>query len=80
MACLQSKLETLEKDMLEMNGNTERLQRSYAELIELQLVLEKAGAFFDSARGNRFEATPDSFGRLSAEPQHAPLLESGVGS
>jgi hypothetical protein len=65
--------------MLEMNGNTERLQRSYAELIELQLVLEKAGTFFDSSRGGRFESTPDSFGRLSTEGQNLPLMESGVG-
>jgi hypothetical protein len=36
--------------MLEVNGNSERLMRSYAELVELQLVLEKAGSFFDQAR------------------------------
>jgi hypothetical protein len=36
--------------MLEVNGNSERLMRSYSELVELQLVLEKAGNFFDQAR------------------------------
>lgn len=36
--------------MLEVNGNSERLSRSYNELVELQLVLEKAGSFFDQAR------------------------------
>jgi hypothetical protein len=36
--------------MLEVNGNSERLMRSYSELVELQLVLEKAGSFFDQAR------------------------------
>lgn len=35
--------------MLEMNANGERLQRSHSELLELQLVLEKAGSFFDDA-------------------------------
>lgn len=34
------KLEELEKELLELNGNSERLGRSHAELLELQLVLE----------------------------------------
>lgn len=46
----QAKLEELEAEMLEVNGNSERLMRSYSELVELQLVLEKAGSFFDQAR------------------------------
>jgi V-type H+-transporting ATPase subunit a len=44
------KLEELETELIEVNSNSERLQRSYSELVELQLVLEKAGAFFDEAR------------------------------
>jgi len=36
----QVKLEELEKELLELNGNSERLGRSHAELLELQLVLE----------------------------------------
>lgn len=32
---------------MEVNGNSERLARSYNELVELQLVLERAGSFFD---------------------------------
>ena len=47
---LEAKLEELEAELLEVNSNTERLQRSHSELVELQLVLEKAGAFFDEAR------------------------------
>lgn len=47
---VQAKLEELEAEMLEVNGNSERLARSYNELVELQLVLEKAGSFFDQAR------------------------------
>lgn len=43
-------MEELETELLEVNSNSERLQRSYSELVELQLVLEKAGAFFDEAR------------------------------
>ncbi len=47
MSCAQSKLDELEADLLEVNNNSERLTRSYSELVELQLVLEKAGSFFD---------------------------------
>lgn len=44
---LQGKLEELEQEIMEVNGNSERLARSYNELVELQLVLERAGSFFD---------------------------------
>lgn len=43
----QGKLEELEAEIMEVNGNSERLARSYNELVELQLVLERAGSFFD---------------------------------
>lgn len=46
----QSKLEELETELLQLNQNDERLQRSLNELLELQLVLERAGSFFDDAR------------------------------
>lgn len=64
--------------MLEANGNSERLARSYNELMELQLVLEKAGSFFDSARA---EAAAESFGERAysvPEAMDAPLLESAL--
>lgn len=32
-----------------MNSNQEKLSRSHSELVELQLVLEKAGGFFEEA-------------------------------
>jgi V-type H+-transporting ATPase subunit a len=48
---LQGKLEELEAEILEVNGNSERLARSYNELVELQLVLERAGSFFDQVCG-----------------------------
>jgi V-type H+-transporting ATPase subunit a len=75
---LQGKLEELEAEMLEANGNSERLARSYNELVELQLVLEKAGSFFDQAR---IEAQAESFGDRSysvPEAMDAPLLESAL--
>jgi V-type H+-transporting ATPase subunit a len=75
---LQGKLEELEAEMLEANGNSERLARSYNELVELQLVLEKAGSFFDQAR---IDAQAESFGDRSysvPEAMDAPLLESAL--
>ena len=47
---LEVKLETLELELLEVNANSDKLRRSHSELVELQLVLEKAGAFFEDAR------------------------------
>ena len=59
---LQARLDELEKELLEINANSERLQRSYSELLELQLVLEKAGSFFDDAQHRasaaQFERAP----------------------
>jgi V-type H+-transporting ATPase subunit a len=56
------KLEELEKELLEVNANAERLARSFSELVELQLVLEKASAFFDDAQhrasASAFETRP----------------------
>eukprot|EP00242_Pyramimonas_sp_CCMP2087_P004638 CAMPEP_0198211454 /NCGR_PEP_ID=MMETSP1445-20131203/23973_1 /TAXON_ID=36898 /ORGANISM="Pyramimonas sp., Strain CCMP2087" /LENGTH=838 /DNA_ID=CAMNT_0043885717 /DNA_START=197 /DNA_END=2713 /DNA_ORIENTATION=+ len=46
---LEAKLEELESELLEVNGNQDKLSRSHSELVELQLVLEKAGGFFDEA-------------------------------
>lgn len=74
---LEAKLDELEAEMLEVNGNSERLARSYNELVELQLVLEKAGSFFDQAR---VEAQAESFDRSYSmqEDMGAPLLESAL--
>eukprot|EP00878_Enallax_costatus_P010440 GHUV01010898.1.p1 GENE.GHUV01010898.1~~GHUV01010898.1.p1 ORF type:complete len:788 (+),score=229.98 GHUV01010898.1:234-2597(+) len=76
---LEGKLEELETEMLEVNGNSERLARSYNELVELQLVLEKAGSFFDQAR---IDAQSESFERTYSVPEtmDAPLLESALPS
>ena len=47
---LETRLARLEQEVTELNANSERLARSYNELLELQLVLERAGAFFEDAR------------------------------
>lgn len=73
---VQNKLEELEKELIETNGNMERLQRSYAELVELQLVLEKAGSFMSTS--TKFDMTPESFDRGYIGENDAPLLEAAV--
>ena len=89
---MQGKLEELEQEIMELNGNSERLLRSYNELVELQLVLEKAGAFFDRARADaQAEAMDASYagaggsgglggglGGGAAEAIDAPLLEAAM--
>jgi hypothetical protein len=52
--------------MLETNANSERLQRSYNELVELQLVLEKVRS------SGRTQAAPG--GPPAAARAQAPLL------
>ncbi len=70
----QAKLDELESELLDINGNSERLQRSHSELMELQLVLEKAGGFFDDAQHRasaaQFESGPPS-------PADSKLLHVG---
>ena len=56
---LESRLARLESEVTEHNANSERLQRSYNELLELQLVLERAGLFFEDARASADVASYD---------------------
>lgn len=84
----QGRLEELERELLEVNGNAERLARSFSELVELQLVLEKASAFFDDAQHRAstatFQAQPADTGSelpppaLSLNPSTLVLLQSRV--
>ncbi|KAJ8763484.1 hypothetical protein K2173_002367 [Erythroxylum novogranatense] len=46
---LEVKLGELEAELVEMNVNNEKLQRTYNELVEYKIVLEKASGFFCSA-------------------------------
>ncbi|GLC52630.1 hypothetical protein PLESTB_000651000 [Pleodorina starrii] len=47
---LEGLLEQLERELVEMNANHDRLQRAAAELAELSLLLDCAGKFFEPAR------------------------------
>ena len=49
---LEARLEELEHELRQITANTEKLRKSHSELVELQLVLEKAGGFFDDARAD----------------------------
>lgn len=49
---LEVKLGELEAELLEINANNEKLQRTYNELLEYKLVLQKAGEFFHSAQNS----------------------------
>lgn len=69
----QTKLEDLEKEVIQMNSNGSTLQRTFAEFTELALVLEKAGGFFDKAKR---AAGAGAFRDASSENPDAPLLES----
>lgn len=47
---MQSQLEDLEKELLQLNSNQEALKRSFIELIELRQVLTRAEDFFEQVR------------------------------
>lgn len=69
---LESRLEELERELMSVNENAERLFRSEAELIELQMVLERAGRFFNEA----LHTGPST---ATNEPlAQAPLLEASL--
>ena len=65
-------MEELERELLEVNANSDRLFRTEAELVELQMVLERAGSFFEEAQQVN---SPTAQEAASFE---APLLESAI--
>ncbi|KAJ4966546.1 hypothetical protein NE237_018395 [Protea cynaroides] len=66
---LEIKLGELEAELIEINANSEKLQRTYYELLEYKLVLEKAGEFFYSAQS-----------RATAQQREIEALQVGEGS
>lgn len=67
----QVRLEELEGELVELNGNSERLGKSHAELLELQLVLERASQFFDDAQysaSSAQDSRDEAFGGALAPP------------
>ncbi|KAL7002658.1 V-type proton ATPase subunit a3 [Sarracenia purpurea var. burkii] len=72
---LEVKLGELEAELIEINANGEKLQRSYSELVEYKLVMQKSGEFFYSAQ-NSATAQQREFGSQQAgeESLDTPLL------
>ncbi|GFY94977.1 vacuolar proton ATPase A3 [Actinidia rufa] len=72
---LEVKLGELEAELIEINANGEKLLRSYNELVEYKLVLQKAGEFFHSAQ-NSATAQQQAFGsqQTGEESLDTPLL------
>jgi V-type H+-transporting ATPase subunit a len=72
---LEGKLTELETELLEINSNSEKLRRSQSELVELKLVLEKAGSFFTTAReGAAVQQRELEDSVVSSESMDSPLL------
>ncbi|GMN55745.1 hypothetical protein TIFTF001_024866 [Ficus carica] len=72
---LEVKLGELEAELIEMNANGEKLQRSYNELVEYKLVLLKAGDFFHSAQSIALEQQREYGSRRTGEESlDTPLL------
>eukprot|EP00889_Picochlorum_renovo_P003738 jgi/Picre1/30768/NNA_006128.t1 len=71
---LENRLSRLEKELMELNANSDRLQRSYNELLELQLVLETAGTFFEDSRSQADAMGSEREADYTRES--APLLET----
>ncbi|XP_021827942.1 V-type proton ATPase subunit a3 [Prunus avium] len=72
---LEVKLGEFEAELIEMNSNSDKLQRSYNELIEYKLVLEKAGEFFHSAQSNAALQQRENESRhIGDESLDTPLL------
>lgn len=73
---VEIKLTEIESELTEMNANGEKLQRTYNELVEYKLVLQKAGDFFHSAQSRAIEQQREFESRqLSGESMEAPLLQ-----
>ncbi|TQE06307.1 hypothetical protein C1H46_008076 [Malus baccata] len=72
---LEVKLGELEAELIEINSNDEKLQRSYNELLEYKLVLEKAGEFFHSAQSSAvLQQRENESHDISDESLDTPLL------
>ncbi|KAF5443885.1 hypothetical protein F2P56_036407 [Juglans regia] len=72
---LEVKLGELEAELVEINANSEKLQRAHNELVEYKLVLEKAGEFFHVAHSGATELQREYESRqITEESLDTPLL------
>ncbi|KAL8556160.1 hypothetical protein ACS0TY_003812 [Phlomoides rotata] len=72
---IEVKLGDLEAELVEINANGDKLQRSYNELAEYKLVLHKAGDFFHTALSSAEALQRESSSNQSGEESlEIPLL------
>ncbi len=68
----------MERELIELNGNTDKLMRAFSELNEMRQVLEKAGSFFDQK--TKFgEVTMESYDRSFVAVGHDRMRGAGQG-
>ncbi|CAI9286706.1 unnamed protein product [Lactuca saligna] len=73
---VELRLGELEAELIEINTNNEKLQRSYNELTEYKLVLIKAGEFFKAAQSSATAKQREfSSNKLPPESLTIPLLK-----
>merc|ERR1719399_91278 len=72
---LEVNLDELEQDLCDISAAMTKLERSKSELVEFQLVLDRAGSFFDTARRSAsFDANPQAASD-NDNFMEAPLME-----
>ncbi|GKB24961.1 RNA-directed DNA polymerase, eukaryota, reverse transcriptase zinc-binding domain protein [Tanacetum coccineum] len=71
------KLGDLEAELIEINSNSEKLQRGYNELVEYKLVLQKAGEYFRAAHSSAIAQHRES-DSAPEESLETPLLTDQV--
>ncbi|XP_021738681.1 V-type proton ATPase subunit a3-like [Chenopodium quinoa] len=71
---LEVKLGELEAELIEMNANNGKLQRTYNELVEYKLVLQKADEFFHSAQRTAAAQQREIEAQQTEESLDTPLL------
>ncbi|CAA0397972.1 unnamed protein product [Arabidopsis thaliana] len=73
---VEVKLGELEAELVEINANNDKLQRSYNELMEYKLVLQKAGEFFSSAHRSAADQQRETESQQAGEDLlESPLLQ-----
>jgi V-type H+-transporting ATPase subunit a len=72
---LEITLGEMEAELIEVNANSDKLLRTYNELLEYDLVLQKAGEFFHTAQRSAVVQQREPEGQQSAEASlESPLL------
>ncbi|KAL4584247.1 hypothetical protein LXL04_008842 [Taraxacum kok-saghyz] len=71
---LEVKLGEQESELIEMNANSEKLQRAHNELLEYKLVLKKAGEVFNSAQRSATTQQREHEHRRVERSLDSPLL------